>query len=106
MSDLQNSPGRLAVGSRPARTWPWVAVLACAVVICGYVGNALAVLGPRLPGHFGISMESLGLLFGAPLLAAIIPYAIAGPASDRWGAKTTLLVALWGVAFSFTLCGA
>ena len=101
----RQKPGRARSERERSGRWPYVALLACIVLVCGYTGNALPVLAPRLPEYYGIAVDRLGLLFAVPLLASTISYAVVGPASERWGAKRMLLVASLGIAVAYGLCG-
>lgn len=76
-------PGRLAFG----------VVLALAMGTSTFAGYAFGVLGPSLVSEFDISRSQLGLLTAVLFLVGGPLSLVAGPATDRFGARRVMLIA-------------
>jgi len=81
--DTVTRPGRLAFG----------VVLALAMGTSTFAGYAFGVLGPNLIGEFAISRSQLGLLTAVFFLVGGPLSLVAGPATDRFGARRVMLIA-------------
>jgi len=81
-----------------------VVLLFVLVFACGYGGSALPVLSKRLPEHFGLTEAGLGLVMSCGLVGSLLSLVVAGPLSDRWGARRMLRAALGGVGVGFLIC--
>ena len=91
---------------RISRRTRYIALLFLLVFLCSYGGGALPVLSKRLPEHFGLTEAGLGLLMACAFAGALMSLLVAGPLSDRWGARRVLRLALAGVGVGFLVCGA
>jgi predicted MFS family arabinose efflux permease len=81
--DAVTRPGRLAFG----------VVLALAMGTSTFAGYAFGVLGPNLVHEFDISRSQLGLLTAVFFLVGGPLSLVAGPATDRFGARRVMLIA-------------
>ena len=91
---------------RSSRRTRYVVLLFLLVFLCSYGGSALPVLSKRLPEHFGLTEAGLGLLMACAFAGALMSLLVAGPLSDRWGARRMLRLALVGVGIGFLVCAA
>lgn len=64
------------------------------VMVDGYDSLVVAFIGPAITSQWGLDPHSLGALFAATYVGAIIGALSMGPLSDRFGRKPLLIVAL------------
>ena len=78
----------------PATKWAiWLLMFATAALASAAPRMSLAVLFPEIQQELGLSLVQVGIIWAAEILTGIVSSVLGGTLSDRYGARSSLVVA-------------
>jgi len=84
------------IDAQPITPFQWRVLVLCLIIIMfdGYDAAVMGFIAPALIEHWGISRAAMGPILGAAMFGVALGALIAGPLSDRYGRKYTILISV------------
>ncbi|MEA9389765.1 aromatic acid/H+ symport family MFS transporter [Acerihabitans sp. TG2] len=84
------------IDAQPITPFQWRVLVLCLIIIMfdGYDAAVMGFIAPALIEQWGISRAAMGPILGAAMFGVALGALIAGPLSDHYGRKYTILLAV------------
>ncbi|AUH01949.1 MFS transporter [Prodigiosinella confusarubida] len=84
------------IDAQPITAFQWRVLVLCLIIIMfdGYDAAVMGFIAPALIEHWGMSRAAMGPILGAAMFGVALGALIAGPLSDRYGRKGTILFSI------------